>query len=257
MPRRAKVAWSLIGTIEFRTATYSYRDTVVTGDQEATASGVAVMGGLIQDEVATNEDSIPGANRIPVLGQAFGNHNKLSAKSELVVFLRPVVVGDPNERDARSDYYRLAEMINLRATRDQSPIIGIGYGKPYLMLIYQPGIEQFDPFLKYLPHNSIMWIWMRIGTIGFFTWMMLLATVLVKGGQILQRTQDPLLQTLGAQGMTSFLMLFTFGKYDLAIINYRIVIMTGAFIGILSVLRNLDPNAQPEAGKELDYIEAA
>jgi len=55
---------------------------------------VAVMGGLIQDSVTNNEDSIPGLNRIPVLGNAFGNQNKLNTKTELVIFLRPVSVHD-------------------------------------------------------------------------------------------------------------------------------------------------------------------
>ena len=147
---------------------------------------------------------------------------------------------DPNERDASSDYYRMVENINLKATRDRSPIIGIGYGKPYDMLIYQPGIEQFDEFLKYLPHNSIMWIWMRIGHVGFICFLMLLATVCIKGVQILKNTQDVLLQTVGVLGLVTPIMLFTFGKFDMAMVNYRIVIMTGSFMGVLSVLRKLD-----------------
>jgi MSHA biogenesis protein MshL len=64
---------------------------------------IAVMGGLIQDQVSNNEDSIPLINRIPVLGYLFGNHNKQNAKSELVVFLRPVVVKDASiETDYRA-----------------------------------------------------------------------------------------------------------------------------------------------------------
>ncbi len=154
---------------------------------------------------------------------------------------------DPNERDASSDYYRMVENINLKATRDRSPIIGIGYGKPYDMLIYQPGIEQFDAFLKYLPHNSIMWIWMRIGHVGFFCFMMILATVCIKGTHILKQTQDVVLQTIGSIGLVVPLMLFTFGKFDMAMVNYRIVIMTGSFMGILAVLRKLDPTSKEYA----------
>jgi hypothetical protein len=147
----------------------------------------------------------------------------------------------PDDRDASSDYYRLAETINLKATRDDSPWIGIGYGKPYKMVVYQPGVEQFDEFLKYLPHNSIMWVWMRIGHIGFFTFVLLIGAVCVKGVQIVRQTQDTLLQTIGVQGVAAALMLFTFGKYDLAMVNYRVVIMAGVFIGVLGVLRRLDP----------------
>jgi general secretion pathway protein D len=55
---------------------------------------IAVMGGLIQDSVNSGEDTIPGVNRVPVLGDAFANKNLQNTKSELVVFLRPVVVRD-------------------------------------------------------------------------------------------------------------------------------------------------------------------
>jgi general secretion pathway protein D len=55
---------------------------------------VAVMGGLIQDEVNNIEDTIPGVNRVPILGDVFSNKNLQNKKTELVIFLRPVVVRD-------------------------------------------------------------------------------------------------------------------------------------------------------------------
>jgi general secretion pathway protein D len=59
------------------------------------ASGeMAVMGGLIQDRAESNEAMVPGVNRLPLLGNFFGNRRLISEKSELVIFLRPVVVKD-------------------------------------------------------------------------------------------------------------------------------------------------------------------
>jgi general secretion pathway protein D len=59
------------------------------------ASGdIAVMGGLIQDSVDNGEDTIPGVNRVPILGDALANRNLKNAKTELVVFLRPIVIKD-------------------------------------------------------------------------------------------------------------------------------------------------------------------
>jgi hypothetical protein len=153
---------------------------------------------------------------------------------------------DPNERDMASDYYRLAEMINVKNTRDEKPWTGVGYGKPFRQDIWMPGVDQFDSFLKYLPHNSIMWVWMRIGHFGFFVFLMLFATICVKGVDILRRTQDRMLQTVGVFGIITPLMLFTFGKYDLAMTNYRVLIMTGCFVGILSILPKLDPKRKEE-----------
>ena len=61
------------------------------------ASGqVAVMGGLIQDELTDNADTVPLVNRIPFVGDALANKNIANAKTELVIFLRPIVVRDPS-----------------------------------------------------------------------------------------------------------------------------------------------------------------
>ena len=59
------------------------------------ASGeTAVMGGLIQDSSNNNEDSIPGVDRIPVLRNLFTQRNNTNTKTELVIFLRPLVIRD-------------------------------------------------------------------------------------------------------------------------------------------------------------------
>jgi general secretion pathway protein D len=55
---------------------------------------IAVMGGLIQDSVDQGEDTIPGVNRIPYVGDALSNRNLKNSKSELVIFLRPLVIKD-------------------------------------------------------------------------------------------------------------------------------------------------------------------
>ena len=55
---------------------------------------IAVMGGLIQDRVNDLEDSVPGANRIPGIGRLFENKNLTNTKTELVVFMRPIIIRD-------------------------------------------------------------------------------------------------------------------------------------------------------------------
>jgi len=59
------------------------------------ASGdIAVMGGLIQDGVDNSDSTIPGVNRIPFLGDLFANRTLRNVKTELVIFVRPIVVKD-------------------------------------------------------------------------------------------------------------------------------------------------------------------
>lgn len=57
---------------------------------------VAVMGGLIQDGIDDSADTIPGVNRIPFIGDIFSNKNIVNTKTELVIFMRPLVVKDPS-----------------------------------------------------------------------------------------------------------------------------------------------------------------
>lgn len=64
----------------------------------------AVMGGLMQEEMNNATDAIPGAHNIPVLGNLFRNLNDRSNKTELVIFLRPIVVKDASLHGDYADY---------------------------------------------------------------------------------------------------------------------------------------------------------
>jgi general secretion pathway protein D len=74
---------------------------VVSGD-------VAVMGGLMQESVDDKQDLVPGAAAVPWLGQLFRYRNELSTKTELVIFLRPVVVRDAS---MDGDYRHLKSLL--------------------------------------------------------------------------------------------------------------------------------------------------
>jgi MSHA type pilus biogenesis protein MshL len=59
------------------------------------ASGeTAVLGGLMQDELNYQRDSIPGVSVIPFIGALLSARNETSRKTELVVLIRPVVIDD-------------------------------------------------------------------------------------------------------------------------------------------------------------------
>ena len=53
---------------------------------------IAVMGGLMQDSINNNVDTIPGAASVPLFGNLFQNRNDTATKTELVIFLRPQVI---------------------------------------------------------------------------------------------------------------------------------------------------------------------
>jgi general secretion pathway protein D len=55
---------------------------------------IAVMGGLMQDEANNLTDAIPGLSNIPLAGELFKQRNDTTTKTELVIFLRPIVIKD-------------------------------------------------------------------------------------------------------------------------------------------------------------------
>ena len=64
---------------------------------------VAVLGGLMQDQARAHEDTIPGINQIPGLGELSRAEAHLNIKTELVIFLRATVIRDASvEGDFRA-----------------------------------------------------------------------------------------------------------------------------------------------------------
>jgi len=53
---------------------------------------IAVLGGLMQDTVSSDVAGLPGLNRLPVVGNAFSYRDEELVKTELIIFIRPVVV---------------------------------------------------------------------------------------------------------------------------------------------------------------------
>ena len=53
---------------------------------------IAVLGGLMEDQIDKNTNEVPLLARIPLLGNLFQNRNDTTTKTELVIFLRPVVI---------------------------------------------------------------------------------------------------------------------------------------------------------------------
>jgi general secretion pathway protein D len=53
---------------------------------------ISMLGGLMQESVDQAKDGLPLVSKIPVIGDFFSYRNESASKTELVIFLRPVVV---------------------------------------------------------------------------------------------------------------------------------------------------------------------
>ncbi len=67
-----------------------------------------ILGGLIQDDRNNARDGIPGLSRPEGIGAIFGQHERINSQTELVIFLRPIVVSNPTlESDELRQFQRL------------------------------------------------------------------------------------------------------------------------------------------------------
>mgnify|MGYP000252816713 CR=1 FL=1 len=69
---------------------------------------IVVLGGLLQDKYSGNQDKVPGLGDVPIFGNLFKSEARTRNKTNLMVFLRPVVVRDAQSSDRLSmDRYDL------------------------------------------------------------------------------------------------------------------------------------------------------
>lgn len=96
--------------------TRSIQSTILADDGE-----IVVLGGLMQDNYATSNSKIPLLGDIPWLGQLFRSEQKTRTKTNLMVFLRPVIVRDQATSSAisneRYDYLRQQQLNSITDNR--------------------------------------------------------------------------------------------------------------------------------------------
>lgn len=78
---------------------------------------IVMLGGLMEDSQERDAESLPGLEESPAAG-LFGTRNSKIGKTELVIFLRPVVITDPS---LDGDYSRMRDLLPSRDFFSTSP----------------------------------------------------------------------------------------------------------------------------------------
>lgn len=143
-------------------------------------------------------------------------------------------------RDVASNAYRITENYDLKYTWKQSPIIGYGFGKQFLEPVLLPNISAQDPVYLLVPHNTIYWVLMRLGIIGYGLFWVVIGTMIVRGCLIVRNLQDRYLQLVGIFAVGVILMEIVVATADYQLFFYRNVIYFGLLAGLLMKLPALD-----------------
>ncbi|WP_073220552.1 type II secretion system secretin GspD [Massilia sp. CF038] len=94
---------------------------------------IIVLGGLIRDDTGGNEEKVRGLGDIPVLGNLFKYRKKTRKKTNLMVFLRPVIIRSKEDSNAvAADRYDFMRSAGQDAAAKKDSIMVPDYGTPVL-----------------------------------------------------------------------------------------------------------------------------
>jgi hypothetical protein len=188
-----------------------------------------------------------------VLGGAYvaafynGEGALASPARSIVAIFHP---SDQDIRDIQSNLYRVTENYDLKYTEQQNPILGMGFGKEFLTPWPLVNIASDDQYYLFIPHNTIYWIWMRLGPIGYLILWFLFGSMIIRGCLIVRNLKDPYLQMVGIYIVAVTIMEIVVAFADYQLFFYRNVIYMGLLAGILMKLPVIEQKEMPSDSKE-------
>lgn len=100
---------------------------------------IVVLGGLLQDKYSGNNEKVPGLGDIPLFGNLFKSEARSRSKTNLMVFLRPVVVRDSATSDALAmDRYDLIRGLQQNAQPEPNVMLRGVQEAPLLPAVPRP-----------------------------------------------------------------------------------------------------------------------
>ena len=142
-------------------------------------------------------------------------------------------VGD-GENDS-STLYRDLENYNLLLTLRFRPLLGAGFGQPFVEFVKLPDISFFKEY-PYLPHNSILGLWAFTGAIGFLgiSLPLIVAVFLASRSYQMARTSE--------ERLAAFMVIATLAIYlshcwgDIGFSERRTILLVGPALAIAGQL---------------------
>ena len=84
----------------------------------------------------------------------------------------------PSSRDDSSDLYRTIEKYDVVETIRYNRVFGVGFGRPFIQFQQLPDLTSFWPLQSYTSHQSVLWLWLKMGWLGISVFLGLVVVVL-------------------------------------------------------------------------------
>ncbi|MBF6599308.1 MAG: O-antigen ligase family protein [Dehalococcoidia bacterium] len=165
--------------------------------------------------------------------------NNTGSTGELARSYRSAVgSGQVSARDASSNSYRKREELNIRLNIQGDPVIGLGMGRPYRFYVPVADLSANWPLWDSVPHNSVLWIWMDAGILGFGALTMLFAASICRSMQVLRAISTPMKPYAFAFGAIIF-MFIMYSWVDLGMITPRTLTLFALALGGIAALGHI------------------
>jgi energy-converting hydrogenase Eha subunit E len=151
----------------------------------------------------------------------------------------------PNPRDEQSDLYRVQENANLKHNIKEGGVIGRGFGVPIDYALPITDISSIDPLIAYIPHNGVLYIFMRMGLLGGLAFWSLLGAGIISGCR-LARSRNREIALFGALLACALFGYALEGYNDQGFFMYRIAFVIGSLLGLGEAARRLSAQVEPE-----------
>ena len=125
----------------------------------------------------------------------------------------------PNETDRSSNDCRKEENANLKFTALESPVLGVGFGKPMIMHKPLPDISDVFPWYKYQSHNGILWLFMTVGLLGSLAFWYFIGAAVTGGVKAAQFISNEDGRTVIAFALVTVAAFLAFGLLDQGLLS--------------------------------------
>ncbi len=161
----------------------------------------------------------------------------------------------PDPRDQSSNLYREQENANLVLNIQQSGALGKGFGVPINYELPIADVSAFDSMIAYIPHNGLLWIWMRLGVQGEIAFWILIGTASVAASRV-ARSKDDLVSLFGTVVVCGLFAYVVEGYEDLGFANIRVAIVMGCLMGGVELATRLRKTEESDE-RVLEQVGAA
>jgi O-antigen ligase len=175
---------------------------------------------------------------------AWNSQNTLAIPAQAIK--SAIVSQQPSERDQSSNDYRLLENQNIAATIRQHPLMGVGFGQKSLMAVPLPDLSRYFEWWEYITHNSVLWIWMKAGLVGYVAMLVLIGLAIVSGVRAVDRLPRDELGLVMLAATLYFVMHFMYACVDMSW-DAASVVFVGTLMGVVNGAEWIAPAAVSRA----------